>query len=247
MARARFETCLDAVLVHEGGYADNPADPGGATNMGITRQTLARWRGVSPWWALAKAEVRAMGRAEAARIYHAHYWAACKGDQLPAGLDLAVFDFAVNSGPDRAIKTLQGVLEVKADGQIGPLTLGAIGTSSIAGLIGALCDRRLQFLRALRTFSTFGTGWTARVNAIRQAGLMAAPAKPLTQTGETSMAILDGYKTYIVAAIMLLVGLAQALGWALPAFDGGSSGQLILQALAVVFLRKGIKTDAGNA
>ena len=73
MARTRFEICLDEVLRHEGGYADHPSDPGGATNMGITHKTLARWRKVSPWWKLSKDEVKALGREEAARIYRASY------------------------------------------------------------------------------------------------------------------------------------------------------------------------------
>ena len=73
-AAARFARCLDHVLLYEGGYADHPRDPGGATNMGITRKTLARWRRVSPWWKLPRAEVKALGRTEAARIYDAAYW-----------------------------------------------------------------------------------------------------------------------------------------------------------------------------
>ena len=153
MARTRFEICLDEVLRHEGGYADHPSDPGGATNMGITHKTLARWRKVSPWWKLSKAEVKALGREEAARIYRASYWNRVNANSLPAGLDLAVFDFAVNSGPDRAVRTLQAEIGSVADGQVGPLTVEAIkqriAGKGIADLIETYCNRRLLFLGRL--------------------------------------------------------------------------------------------------
>ena len=110
MAENRFETCLAHVLRHEGGYVDHPSDPGGATNMGITRKTLAHWRNVSPWTDLPKLEVQKLTHGEAGLIYRALYWNACRAGDLPDGVDLAVFDFAVNSGPDRAVRTLQARL-----------------------------------------------------------------------------------------------------------------------------------------
>ena len=254
MARSRFDLCLDVVLAHEGGYVDHPSDPGGATNLGITRKTLARWRQVSPWWALPKSAVRALGRAEAARIYRASYWDVCKAGKLPPGLDLALFDFAVNSGPARAVRMLQGELGVRVDGVIGPLTLAAItrrvSEHGAGGLINALCDRRLSFLRRLLTFATFGRGWSARIATIRQAALgpagsPALPSKP--SKWSTILDILSGYKTYITAGIMLLAGLAQILGVDLPALDGSSAGHLIMEALAVIFLRQGLKGDIARA
>lgn len=255
MARSRFDICLDEVLRHEGGYADHPADPGGATNLGITHKTLARWRRISPWWKLPKSAVMDLQRAEAARIYRASYWDRVQAGQLPRGLDLALFDFAVNSGPDRAIRTLQAELDVAADGQMGPLTLDAVETYAArngpGALIGAFCDRRLAFLNRLPTFATFGKGWTARVATVRSSALAAAkttsnPAIKISQW-RLLMDMLNGYKTYIVAAFMLLAGLAQVLGIDLPALDGGSAGHLIMEALAVLFLRKGLKGDIGRA
>lgn len=252
---SRFEACLDEVLRHEGGYADHPKDPGGATNMGITRKTLARWRQISPWWKLPKAEVQAMRRTEAARIYRALYWNRSAGGAMPAGLDLALFDFSVNSGPDRAVKTLQKQLKVVADGFIGPLTLSAlkarIATIGAAGLIDALCDRRLSFLTGLATFATFGKGWRRRVEAIRAAAKAAAGSSPvsLTQPQDRSipMDFLSGYRTYVIAAAMLLAGVAQLLGIDLPTLEGQSAGQLIMEALAIIFLRKGVKGDIERA
>lgn len=255
MARTRFEICVDEVLHFEGGYVDHPGDPGGATNMGITRKTLARWRAVSPWWALPKSAVKHLERVEAIKIYRSAYWDRANAEKLPAGLDLALFDFAVNSGPDRAIKTLQGQLNVKQDGWIGPVTLraikAAIALKGAAGLIDALCGKRLDFLTRLASFALFGRGWTARVAAIRKAALAMADApistSPDLQTWRQTMANLSGYKTYIIAAFMLIAGLAQILGVDLPTLDTNSAGHLIMEALAVIFLRKGLKGDIGKA
>lgn len=249
MARTRFDICLEAVLRHEGGYADHPSDPGGATNMGITHKTLAQWRGVSPWWALGKDAVRNLGRAEAAEIYRSRYWNTVNAEALPAGLDLAVFDFAVNSGPDRAVRMLQAALGVPLDGIVGPVTLAALGRQKPADLIGTLCDRRLAFLEGLSTFPVFGRGWTARVAAVRAMALaMAQTGSPSSQTNFWSdfMSLLDGYKTYIVAGFMLLAGLAHMLGIELPSLEGASAGQMVMEALAVIFLRKGLKSVTGK-
>ncbi|MGV8855325.1 MAG: glycoside hydrolase family 108 protein [Devosia sp.] len=254
MARTRFDICLDSVLAQEGGYADHPGDPGGATNLGITRKTLARWRQVTPWWALPKSAVQQLQRPEAGRIYRAGYWDASRAGQMPHGLDLALFDFAVNSGPGSAVRSLQAELGVRVDGAVGPLTLGAVnaraGTDGIAGLIDALSDRRLGFLNRLSGFAVFGRGWTRRVATIRTAALAAAGATPSTTpktTRNQTMDFLNGYKTYITAALMLLAGIAQVLGIDLPTLDSGSAGHLIMESLAVIFLRQGLKTDIGRA
>lgn len=246
MAEDRFSACLDHVLMHEGGYVDHPDDPGGATNMGITRKTLARWRRVSPWSALPKSEVAALSREEAAAIYRALYWSATKAGSMPAGLDLALFDLAVNSGVDRALRMLQTVLGVAADGVVGPVTLAALENADVAKTINALCDRRLGFLGRLKTFATFGRGWTRRVAAVRAAALAATKTTSSMQR-RTAMDILSGYRTYIVAAFMLIAGLMQVLGIELPNLDGGAGGNLILEALAIIFLRKGLTSrTVGN-
>ena len=247
MADNRFETCLAHVLRHEGGYVDHPSDPGGATNMGITHKTLARWRQISPWWDLPKSEVQKLTHGEAGQIYRALYWNACRAGELPAGIDLAVFDYAVNSGPDRAIRTLQATLAVVVDGQVGPLTLAAAATANVARIINDICDRRLGFLKALSTFPTFGTGWTKRVATVRAGALAAAPVTSQSNQGDKAMDILSGYKTYIIAAFMLLAGVLQVLGIDLPALDGGSAGSLVLEALAILFLRRGLKGDIEKA
>jgi len=243
----RFARCLDLVLAEEGGYADHPSDPGGATKFGITHKTLARWRKVSPWWKLPKAEVKALGRPEAGQIYRSGYWTRIRGADLPAGLDLALFDYAVNSGPPRAVKALQELVGVKADGWIGPLTLAAVRARPPAELVAALCDARLGFLGRLATFSVFGTGWSRRVSTIRAAALEMAGGPALPPSSRTSeMTVFSGYKTYIIAAIMLIVGLAGLFGIDVPAFDGQAPASLVMEALAFIFLRRGLKNDIGN-
>lgn len=254
MTKTRFDLCLEEVLRHEGGYADHPNDPGGATNMGITRKTLARWRKVSPWWSLPKRAVQTLKLDEAARIYRASYWDSVKASSLPPGLDLAVFDYAVNSGPSRAIRALQTEVGAKADGYIGPLTLAAvrarIAKGGTSALIAAYSARRLTFLSGLSTFATFGRGWSARVAAVRAAAIAASGPThnaAITNQWSRTLNLVDGYKTYIVAAIMLLAGLAQILGIELPALDAQSAGHLVMEAFAVIFLRKGLKGDIGRA
>ena len=164
--KKNFRVSLAHVLAHEGGYVDHPLDPGGATNLGITRRTLAAWRGVRPWRKLPKSEVKSLKRREAARIYRARYWDGVSGDKLPSGVDYAVFDYAVNSGVARAAKALQSVVGARVDGIVGPMTLAAVSRHHPKTIIRRLIARRRNFLQRLRTWKTFGRGWTARVNGV---------------------------------------------------------------------------------
>ena len=136
---------MPQLLKHEGGYVDHPKDPGGATNMGITIGTLSRWRGRP----VTKAEVRALTREEAEKIYREWYWNKIDADLLPAGPDAALFDVAVNSGVGRAKAWL-------------PLISG----KSPVDAVKAVCARRRAFFRSLRTFDVFGKGWMRRVNEV---------------------------------------------------------------------------------
>lgn len=162
-AEARFAACVADVLRHEGGYVDHPADPGGCTNHGITRATLAAWRRKP----VTCAAVAALDGAEARAIYRAHYWNAVRGDDLPSGLDLVVFDAAVNSGRRRAVSWLQQAVGAEPDGAIGPRTLAAVrAVNDRPALIRRLCALRLDFLRRLPTWPDFGRGWQRRVDAV---------------------------------------------------------------------------------
>jgi lysozyme family protein len=165
--RHNFDECLSLVLNAEGGFSDHADDPGGATNMGITRATLAGVRG----HAVSKADVRALTRAEAVEIYRTIYWKAVRGDELPAGVDAVIFDQAVNSGPKAAIRSLQGVLGFKQDGLLSRRCLRSAQAADHAALVRALCTARLNFLKRLSTWLVFRRGWSARLETLERAAL----------------------------------------------------------------------------
>jgi lysozyme family protein len=165
--RQNFDACLSLTLLQEGGYVDDKNDPGGATNMGITRVTLACARG----HAVSKADVKNLSREEAATIYRNNYWAAIRGDDLPAGLDAVMFDHAVNSGPKAAVRTLQAALDLPQNGLMGLRTLRFAKAADVEKLISQLCARRMSFLQRLSTWIVFRRGWTARVDSVERAAL----------------------------------------------------------------------------
>jgi lysozyme family protein len=127
-----------------------------------------------------KADLRAISDAQLATVYRRFYWDAVAGAELPDGVDYAVFDFAVNSGPGRAAKYLQAVLGTVQDGRIGPATLAAARAKPAGVVIDALCDARVAFLEKLPTWPNFGRGWSARVASVRQQALLMSAAPPTT-------------------------------------------------------------------
>jgi lysozyme family protein len=167
MAAANFGNCLAFVLEQEGGYVDDPLDPGGATNLGITLHVLSDWRHT----AVTKIDVQNLSREEAGAIYRARYWNVVRGDDLAAGVDLMVFDAAVNLGAGRSARILQGAVGVNQDGAIGPKSLEALKTCASSELISKLAYARRAFYEGLPTFSHFGKGWTARVDRAKQRAL----------------------------------------------------------------------------
>lgn len=166
---ANFPSALAHVLHYEGGYSDHPSDPGGATNLGITKAVLEAHRG----HAVTKADVRALSQAEAAEIYRARYWNAARCDGLPAGIDLAVFDCAVNQGVGRAARYLQQAAGAAVDGQIGPKTLSAVAAINASELLTEFMARRMNGYGLLaKLFATFGLGWSRRLMATHQVALL---------------------------------------------------------------------------
>ena len=157
---SNFRTCLGWVLKHEGGYVNHPKDPGGATNRGVIQRTYNAYR---KRMGLAKQSVKKITQAEVEAIYREQYWVAVHGDQLPAGVDYAVFDYGVNSGPRRSIKDLQRVIGANPDGWIGQETLSKVFDMPAAEIVTKLCQRRYNFVRGLRHWKTFGRGWTRRI------------------------------------------------------------------------------------
>ena len=171
MAKNNFPPCLSVTLSHEGGWADHPKDPGGATMKGVT---LATYRKTRP--GATKADLRRISDAELEAIYRKGYWNPVRGENLPAGVDLATFDYAVNSGPSRAAKALQLSVGATPDGVVGQKTVNAAALKNSAATVRAICARRLTFLRGLSTFTTFGKGWSRRVADVEARGVAMAGA-----------------------------------------------------------------------
>lgn len=169
--KENFEAALKALLKHEGGYVNHPQDPGGMTNLGVTKRV---------WQDYVKREVdesemRALTPEAVAPLYRERYWNAVRADDLPFGVDFVCFDCAVNAGPRQAAKFLQRAAGVKDDGAIGPATLEAVRARSSKEMIESFSEQRLNFLKALPTFSTFGKGWTRRVEEVKIEALSCLP------------------------------------------------------------------------
>lgn len=151
---------LEWTGLSEGGYVNHKDDPGGPTDRGITQATYNAWNKLK---GKPQKSVKGISKAEADSIFVSQYLSPVKFDELPAGLDYAVADFSINSGPSRAAKELQRVLGVKQDGVIGLKTLAAIKSKNLQTLIVEYCERRLSFMQSLKIWPTFKRGWTIRV------------------------------------------------------------------------------------
>ena len=169
--RSNYDESLQAVLVHEGGFVNNPKDPGGMTNLGCTKAVWEECVGHP----VDEKAMRALTPADVAPLYKRKYWDKVCGDDLPAGVDYVVFDAAINSGAGRAAKWLQACVGVEPDGGIGPKTLAAVQAFDAKQLVEDYSKRRLSFLMDLPTWDTFGKGWGRRVNEVQNVGLKLIP------------------------------------------------------------------------
>lgn len=166
---SEFERCFKAVLVHEGGKVNHPADPGGKTNMGVIQRVYDGYRKNKN---LPRRDVFLIEPEEIKEIYRKQYWDAIRGDRLPPGVSYIVYDGAVNSGPSQSVKWLQRALGLPViDGRIGEATVAAAcDYHDHKELVAKIAERRMAFLRALKTFKTFGKGWTRRVTEAKARG-----------------------------------------------------------------------------
>jgi lysozyme family protein len=238
----RFEECIALVLKHEGGFVNHPADPGGATNRGITLNTLREWRGDA---SLDVDAVRSLTEAEAREIYLARYWNPIRADELPAGLDLVMLDWAVHGGVSRAARDLQAVLGVSTDGAIGRHTLAAVAKADAADLIRLVSARRIDYLRSRPHWQTFGRGWERRVGDVEAAALRMASRPALTireAQGTNTVRIATGAASVVApaaaaipSALGALADLDRYVGLALVA--GGLVALVMAAWLAVTWLR----------
>ena len=160
--KENFQECLEHILLSEGGYVNHPADPGGMTNLGVTKRVWEEWVGRP----VTEQEMKGLTHDDVAPLYKKRYWDAVHGDALPSGVDLCVFDCAVNAGVARAARFLQRAAKVDQDGVIGPGTLKAVQEASAASLIRDFCAQRELHYKSLQTFPTFGKGWMARLDRV---------------------------------------------------------------------------------
>jgi lysozyme family protein len=160
---SNWQKSFELMLKSEGGYVNNPADPGGMTNLGVTKATWENWVGR----ASDEAEMRGLTPEKVEPLYKKKYWDAVRGDELPAGISYLCFDFAVNAGAGRSIKTLQTAVGVTPDGGFGPMTMAAVQAVEPNELIERFSQAKEDFYRSLTTFSTFGKGWLNRVADVK--------------------------------------------------------------------------------
>ena len=169
MAAQNYQACLDMILHHEGGYVNHPKDPGGETNLGVTKRVYEEWGGTK--------DMKDLEVEDVAPIYRKNYWDRIKADELPSGLDLCVFDFGVNAGTGRAAKYLQRLIGTVADGGIGPNTLKALDEFisnqeyGVKDTILKYQAARQDYYESLSTFETFGKGWTRRVKETTESAM----------------------------------------------------------------------------
>jgi len=160
----KFSEALEVILHHEGGYVNHPKDPGGETNLGVTKRVYEDFGGEKEMKDLTKADVEP--------IYKKNYWDRVKGDDLPEGLDLCIFDFAVNAGPGRAAKFIQRLVKTTVDGGIGPNTLKCINDHvehyGVSTTIDQYQSERQNYYESLSNFETFGRGSTRRVDEVTE-------------------------------------------------------------------------------
>lgn len=186
-----FESASRWLEPWEGGWSDHAKDPGGLTRWGWTLKSLVAKRlDINADGRIDRADLEAMTKTDAARLYKVHYWDAVRGDELPPPLALLAFNSSVNQGPGRAARFLQTAVGAKADGAIGPKTLAAVSAAWLAD------PRKVQreFLTAqflhysgLASFITFGRGWTRRtvdVALTSEAWRLEAAAEAATIEGE---------------------------------------------------------------
>jgi len=163
MMLSNWDNAFKLMLKSEGGFVNHPSDPGGMTNLGVTKATWENWVGRES----DEAEMRGLTPEKVEPLYKKKYFDAVRGDELPMGLDYLMFDFAVNAGAGRAIKTLQTAVGVTPDGGFGPMTMAAVQATDPVDLIERFSQAKEDFYRSLTTFATFGKGWLNRVADVK--------------------------------------------------------------------------------
>jgi lysozyme family protein len=165
-----FRDCLELVLKHEGGFVNHKDDPGGMTNLGVTKKVWEEWVGHP----VTEKDMRELTPAIVAPMYEMRYWRTSYCEKLPRGLDLLVFSMAVNAGAGRSVKLLQDAIGVVMDGVIGPITMARINEANVETLIDKFSEIRTDYYKGLKGFPVFGRGWLARTESERLQALQMA-------------------------------------------------------------------------
>lgn len=164
--KENFDKAFTETLKHEGSFVNHPRDPGGMTNLGVTKRVWEDYTGRK----VDEAEMRSLTPEKVKPLYRERYWDRVMGNDLPSGVDFVIYDFAVNSGPARAARYAQKIVGATQDGAIGPKTLAKINEYcdqyGKEAFINSYTDERMSYLQNLSTFNTFGRGWTRRVNDV---------------------------------------------------------------------------------
>lgn len=220
MAAENYKACLAFTLKWEGGWSNHPRDPGGATMKGVIQRTYDKYRDRI---GQPRRSVRHIADNELQSIYRSGYWNAVNGDSLAAGVDLAVWDYGVNSGPSRARRALLAVINGKS--------LSPVETAK------AVCRQRLSFVRGLRTFSTFGKGWSRRIAQCEALGVqMALAATGATQRSMTKELHRDAEAAEAQAKSSGTAGTAAGGAGVATGFLGGLNWQVVTIAGLVMIL-----------
>lgn len=238
----KFDRAVEVVLRHEGGFVDNVKDAGGATNFGISlryARTLGSLLDLDGDGDVDKDDIILITKDKAKVVYRGWFWRDVRGDELPPGIDLTVFDYAVNSGAGRAIKALQDAVGVEADGVFGPATMRAVQATDATEVINKINDGRLEFLKRAKNtktgallWPTYGRGWTRRVNDVRE--------RSLEMVGNSQTSARDVVQTDTAKAAGAMAGaggVGLVVAQAAPAIEAlGKAGPWVAGALIVAAL-----------
>lgn len=236
--KSTFPRAMSCLSVSEGGYVNNPKDPGRGTNKGVTQATYDAYRTKKH---VARRDVRLITDTEVADIYRTLYADPIRYDDLPAGVDYATFDAAVNSGVSRGAKWLQASLGVTSDGKVGDGSVAAAAKADAIKTVKTICSKRMSFLRGLGTFGTFGKGWTSRVAQVEaecvsmamQARGISRASLPIALQAEANAANSASTSTMTTAKA---TGTAATGSAASTAISNLSGAQLILLVVAAAAL-----------
>jgi len=147
----KFKDAVKLILKFEGGYVDDPLDPGGETKFGISKRSYP------------DLDIAGMTKEKAREIYREDYWDKLNCDALPPAIRLIVFDAGVNHGVHWAARALQSLANVKLDGNIGPITAAAVGELNARKTLLRYAQKRKDYYWQNRMFFRFGKGWITRL------------------------------------------------------------------------------------